>query len=43
MGNVLKGDEIVNHSPISLDTSDGKVHVEWEPQSAVSSLGQWGC
>jgi hypothetical protein len=40
MGEVLKGREIINHESISLETYGGKVHVEWDPQGAVSLLGQ---
>ena len=40
MGEILKGREIINHESISLETYGGKVHVEWDPQGAVSLLGQ---
>ena len=40
MGEVQKGREITNHEPISLETYGGKVHVEWDPEGAVSPLGQ---
>jgi len=40
MGEILKGREIINHEPISLESYGGKVHVEWDPQGAVSPLGQ---
>jgi len=40
MGEVQKGREIINHEPISLETYGGKVHVEWDPEGAVSPLGQ---
>ncbi len=40
MGEELKGAELVKQEPISLDTYGGKVHVEWDPQGAVSPLGQ---
>ena len=26
--------------PIEVDTFDGKVHVEWDPDAAVTALGQ---
>ena len=40
MGEVQKGCEMINQGPISLDTYSGKVHVEWDPEGAVSPLGQ---
>ena len=30
----------VSSSPISVDTYGGRVHVEWDPQAAVTLLGQ---
>lgn len=27
-------------SPVAVDTFDGKVHVEWDPQAAVTPMGQ---
>ena len=40
MGELKKGVERGNPAPVSLDTFAGKVHVEWDPQGAVSPLGQ---
>ena len=40
MGELRSGVEICRQEPISLDTFGGKVHVEWDPQGAVSPLGQ---
>lgn len=27
--------------PIAVETFGGRVHVEWNPQAAVTPLGQW--
>ena len=40
MGELRPGVEICRQEPISLDTYSGKIHVEWDPQGAVSPLGQ---
>jgi hypothetical protein len=40
MGELRSVGEICRQAPISLDTFGGKVHVEWDPQGAVSPLGQ---
>lgn len=40
MGELREGIERGNQEPMSLDTFGGKVHVEWDPQGAVSPFGQ---
>jgi Transposase DDE domain group 1 len=40
MGERIEGHEQSSEETITLDTFGGKVHVEWDPQGAVSPLGQ---
>lgn len=40
MGESSTPTETSHLSPITLDTYDGKLHIEWSPDSAVTPLGQ---
>lgn len=40
MGEMIKAGESVVTERIGVDTFGGKVHVEWDPQAAVTPLGQ---
>ena len=39
-GEFLSQTSSISSSPIPVDTYGGRVHVEWDPQAAVTSLGQ---
>jgi hypothetical protein len=40
MGEIIERDVRCNEEPVTLDTFGGKVHVSWDPQGAVSPMGQ---
>ena len=40
MGELIKRSKQNSEEPVTLDTFGGKIHVEWDPQGAVSPLGQ---
>lgn len=40
MGETTLGPRSEPQSPVGLDTYAGKIHVEWDPQAAVTPLGQ---
>lgn len=40
MGELIERSEQSIEEPVTLDTFGGKIHVEWDPQGAVSHLGQ---
>jgi hypothetical protein len=40
MGEVVKAGDLGDLERIGVDTFGGKVHVEWDPQAAVTPLGQ---
>ena len=40
MGELTERSEQSSEEHVTLDTFGGKVHVEWDPQGAVSPLGQ---
>jgi hypothetical protein len=40
MGEVIKAGESGSPERIGVDTFSGKIHVEWDPQAAVTPLGQ---
>ena len=39
-GELILGENTDNLPPIEVDTFDGKVRVEWDPDASVSPLGQ---
>jgi hypothetical protein len=39
-GEAEKGALVPHRGPVAVDTFAGKVHVEWDPQAAVTPLGQ---
>lgn len=40
MGEIIARNVRRNEEPVTLDTFGGKVHVSWDPQGAVSPMGQ---
>lgn len=40
MGERLEGEEIAEYTQFPVDTYGGRLHVEWDPQAAVTPLGQ---
>jgi len=39
-GECEESKEITEHSRFPVDTYGGRLHVEWDPQAAVTPLGQ---
>jgi hypothetical protein len=39
-GECIKSKKITKSTPVPVDTYDGRLHVEWDPQAAVTPLGQ---
>ena len=39
-GESIKGEEITQSPVVPVDTYDGRLHVEWDRQAAVTPLGQ---
>lgn len=39
-GEYRESKEITKVTPVAVDTYDGRLHVEWDPQAAVTPLGQ---
>ena len=40
MGERIQSKEITEHNRFPVDTYGGRLHVEWDPQAAVTPLGQ---
>jgi hypothetical protein len=40
MGECIESKEITEHTRFPVDTYGGRLHVEWDPQAAVTPLGQ---
>ena len=36
----VSNDSLIDDSTLAVDTFGGRVHVEWDPQSSVTPLGQ---